>query len=97
VPSKYSHKGIGKALVAAAEARLVSEVRKTILASKYEHEIQSSIIMEMNVLNLRTGLFPWYESQGYKVIHEIKPNDPAFDEIVLDGFDAFLVLMRKIL
>ena len=97
MPSKFSHKGIGKALVAAAEARLISEVSKSIEARKNETEIQTSIVMEMGVVNLRPDLFPWYESQGYTIEHEIKPNDPEFDKLLLDGVDAFLVLMRKIL
>ena len=50
--------------------------------------------MEMGVINLRTDLFPWYEKQGYKILHEI-PNDEEVSRIVLPELNVYCILMRK--
>jgi hypothetical protein len=47
------------------------------------------------VVNVRCDLFPWYEKQGYQVIHREKEADPGFDQIVKDGLDVYCVKMSK--
>lgn len=92
MPTKYERRGIGKALVTAAETKL-QEIAKEMLHSNMSAE--PILYMEMGVINLRKDLFPWYESQGYVVIKELRPNDPEFNEMCLDELDVCCVLMRK--
>ncbi|XP_012554656.1 uncharacterized protein LOC100212726 [Hydra vulgaris] len=102
VPSKYGKRGIGKTLVASAENYLLENVFKVI-----QHQMSSSVniinnnnpqfdvVMEIEVVNLRVDLFPWYEKQGYQIVDKIKPNDVEFTVKILDGMDVFFILMRK--
>eukprot|EP01031_Cornospumella_fuschlensis_P031564 gene31563-38149_t len=90
VPSKHGKKGIGKGLVAAAE-RKIREIASTF--SKNHARLQ------MGVINKRTDLFPWYEAQGFRVLGEIRPNDPEVEMITLDDMKDTIccVLMEKVL
>ena len=93
VPEKYGRRGIGKALVKAAEDQLLSIIaRDTHNADKH---ITATI--EMGVINLRKDLFVWYGSQGYEMVGEIRPNDEEISRIILDDLDVCAVLMRKTL
>jgi GNAT superfamily N-acetyltransferase len=94
VPAQFEKRGIGKALVKAAEEQLME-------IAKNEHAIRPNsdlaISMEMGVINQRKDLFPWYEGQGYKLIGEIRPNDAELLRICLDDIDICCILMRKCL
>ncbi|XP_065667533.1 uncharacterized protein LOC100212726 [Hydra vulgaris] len=103
VPSKYSNRGIGKALVASAENYLRENVFKAIqhqmlnFGNITNNNPQFNIVMEIEVINLRVDLFPWYEKQGYQVVDKIKPNKAVFAVRYLDGIDVFFIMMRKTL
>lgn len=94
VPTRFEKRGIGKALVRAAENQLLKvaqEEHSTCPTSKL------LVHMEMGVINQRTDLFPWYEGQGYQIIGEIRPNDAELLRICLDDVDICCILMRKVL
>ncbi|XP_002154911.2 uncharacterized protein LOC100213636 [Hydra vulgaris] len=103
VPSKYSKRGIGKTLVASAENYLLENVFKAIqhqmLSAGYtiKNSLQLGVVMEIEVNSLREDLLPWYEKQGYQIVGKIKPNDVEFTVKILDGIDAFFIIMRKTL
>ena len=93
VPSRYERQGIGKALVQAAEEKVLSKARQ--LQEKSGKAV--SVRMEMGVVNMRYVLFPWYKSQGYVELGEIHPNDPGFDQLLSEEYKekVCLVSMRK--
>lgn len=93
VPTRFEKRGIGKALVKAAEAQLQEIAQQEL--SKMETPKILVVHMEMGVINQRKDLFPWYEGQGYKVIGEIRPNDTELLRICLDDVDICCILMRK--
>ena len=100
VPAKYGKRGIGKLLVSTVEDQLV-DIAKREFATFQEKctngTPQLMVSMEMGVINQRKDLFPWYESQGYVVMGEIRPNDEELLRICLDGVDICCILMRKTL
>lgn len=58
---------------------------------------QLTISLQMGVINLRKDLFPWYESQGFQIMGEIRPNDPEVELITLDELKEAVccILMKK--
>ena len=60
-------------------------------------EAAAMVVLQMGVINLREDLFPWYESQGFRRLHEIRPNDPEVELITLDELkdQVCCVLMEK--
>lgn len=85
VPDRYGNRGIGKALVKGAEDFILN-------MAKSRH---GRVLMEMGVVNLRRVLFPWYESQGYQFVREIRPNADDFASLIVPDLDVCLILMRK--
>jgi GNAT superfamily N-acetyltransferase len=87
VPPKNEKRGIGKALVKAAENKILA------IANSIGDQVKADL--EMGVINQRKDLFPWYENQGFKTYEEIF--DAEVDHIVLDDLrgKVFCVLMRK--
>lgn len=92
VPTRYEKQGIGKALVSAAEARVLA-VSSALPPLSHPRRVE----MEMGVINLREDLFPWYMSQGYHVEGEIRPVEPDIKLISLDDLNVCSVLMKKVL
>lgn len=88
VPAKNGKRGIGKALVQAAENKVKMIAQQAQVKQAF---------LEMGVINLREDLFPWYEGQGFVKLHEIRPNDPEVEMITLDEmkYQVCCVLMRK--
>ncbi len=99
MPTKFERRGIGKTLVKSIEAQLQdiaqSELKALLSQTSEGSEKVLAVDMEMGVINQRKDLFPWYESQGYEVIGEIRPNDAELLRICLDDFDICCILMRK--
>jgi hypothetical protein len=87
VPSKNGKQGIGKALVKAAEEKVLS------VATALSVNVKADL--EMGVINQRDDLFPWYENQGFVRYEEVF--DGEVDHILLDDLrgKVFCVLMRK--
>lgn len=98
MPTKFEKRGIGKSLVSIIEAQL-TDIAQTAFTAFQETCTDATprlvVNMEMGVINQRRDLFPWYESQGYVVIGEIRPNDAELLRICLDGVDICCILMRK--
>jgi hypothetical protein len=91
VPAQFAKRGLGVALVAAAEEYLV----RTLLPQQARH--CSSARMEMGVINVRHDLFPWYEKQGYVRVGDM-PHDDELQRILGDEHQQVCcVLMRKML
>ncbi len=90
VPTKNEKRGIGKAMVKAAEEKI-----KALGQQAGSKEVS----LEMGVINLRTDLFPWYEKQGFFKLYEIRPNDAEIERITLDELkdEVCCVFMRKML
>ena len=89
VPPAYARRGIGAALVHAAEQRTLQ------LATQHAC---SAACVEMSVVNVRPDLFAWYGKQGYSVVAPILPSPPSFAALVAPSAgDVHLVLMRKLL
>ena len=82
----FGRRGLGKALVRAAEEHLLH------VASACK---ASSVAMEMGVINLRKDLFPFYEQQGYVTAGEMRPNNAELARIVLPELDVCCVRMTK--
>lgn len=99
VPEKFGKRGIGKALVKGVENKLIEivKVEQETVERSTGTAPAVSVHVEMGVINLRTDLFPWYESQGYAIVEEIRPNDAEITRIILDDLDVCCVLMRKTL
>lgn len=105
VPEKFGKRGIGKSLVQAAEQQLIIELghkenELQEVSSSFDgipSRVDVNVSMEMGVINLRTDLFPWYQSQGYQIEGEIRPNDTEITRIILDNMDVCCVLMKKVL
>ena len=101
VPTRFAKRGIGKGLVQAAEEKLLEVAKQEFDVRVQQAQVEESkptsliVTMEMGVINQRTDLFPWYESQGYVTIGEIHPNDEEVTRICLEGVDICCVLMRK--
>jgi ribosomal protein S18 acetylase RimI-like enzyme len=93
VASKCGRRGIGKALVRAAEEYTIATVLKRV----QDETSTCTIFMEMGVINLREDLFPWYESQGYTILEPFLSNNEELTRIVLPGLQVHLILMRKVL
>lgn len=89
VPSRFGKRGIGKALVDAAERRVIGLAKQSDTASAS---------LQMGVISQREDLFPWYSKQGFVVAGEIR-GDPEIERITLDEFKdtIYLVLMTKVL
>lgn len=89
VPSRFGKRGIGKALVDAAERRVIDLAKQSDTASAS---------LQMGVISQREDLFPWYSKQGFVVAGEIR-GDPEIERITLDEFKdtIYLVLMTKVL
>lgn len=64
MPTKYGGKGIGKALVKAAEDKLLeiarSQWNEVVDPTRSSSSISLEVVMEMGVINQRADLFPWY-------------------------------------
>lgn len=90
VPSRFGKRGIGKALVDAAERRVIGFAKQS--------EDRASASLQMGVISQREDLFPWYSKQGFVVAGEIR-GDPEIERITLDEFKdtIYLVLMTKVL
>ena len=89
VPAQFSKRGLGSALVAAAEGYL------KLLLKEAKH--CTCARMEMGIINVRRDLFPWYEKQGYVRIGDM-PRDNELQRIVsADHAHVCCVLMRKTL
>lgn len=86
VHPSFGRRGLGKALVLAAEKHLLR------VASDCK---ASSVAIEMGVINLRKDLFPFYEQQGYTVAGEMRPNNVELTRIVLPDLDVCCVRMTK--
>ncbi len=76
---------------------MVKAAEDKILSLATQQQAVNNAVLEMGVINLRTDLFPWYESQGFIKLHELRPNDAEIERITLDSMKATLccVLMRK--
>lgn len=78
MPTKYGGKGIGKALVKAAEDKLLEIARCQWDGVFHPKHIDSSsmsleVVMEMGVINQRTDLFPWYSYSNFEVVMSFLP------------------------
>jgi ribosomal protein S18 acetylase RimI-like enzyme len=94
VPERFSKRGIGKQLIMACEKYILNiadELSQTRSNSKVKAEL------EMGVINVRKDLFPWYESQGFNVIRELRPNDVELTNSIVEHMDVCCVLMSKTL
>lgn len=96
VPTAFGRRGIGQALVAAAEKHIL-DVATQIASASPSSASNVSVVMEMGVINARQDLFPWYTRQGYSVIGPLLPNPPDLKALIADGHDIHCVLMRKVL
>jgi GNAT superfamily N-acetyltransferase len=85
VAAKFEKRGIGKALVRAAEDFVLR------WASQH-HPSTVEVFMEMTVINVRSDLIVWYERQGYQITGETSQLD---EKMVAPGFTVWLELMRK--
>ena len=85
-------RGIGRGLVAAAESFLLDLAQSKSMSMSKE----SSVAMEMGVINLRADLFPFYEKQGY-VQGERLPHSEELSRIILPERidEVFCMAMRK--
>jgi hypothetical protein len=96
VPVRNGKRGIGKALVRAAEQKVqsIAQQRLALLEGW-----KGSALLQMGVINLRRDLFPWYEGQGFVIKGEIRPSDPEVELITLDDMksEVCCVLMEKAL
>lgn len=95
VPPQYGRRGIGKCLVRAAEELLLEST--TLPKSSCENRPDNSpasVIMCMGVINLRTDLFLFYETQGY-VQGERLPNNAEIQRIILPDMDVCCIEMSK--
>jgi predicted N-acetyltransferase YhbS len=99
VPTAFGRRGIGQALVAAAEKHLIDLANhlSSPPSSSSSPSVPLSVVMEMGVINARQDLFPWYKRQGYSLIGPLLPNPPDLQALIADGHDIHCVLMRKVL
>lgn len=91
VPTAFEKRGIGRALVAAAETKI-----RSIASSLASDGALVTSQLQMGVINLREDLFPWYKKQGFSVCGEIR-GDPEIERITLEEMKdkIWLVLMSK--
>lgn len=87
VRDAYQGKGIGTALIKAAEVTCADALR----GSKGADETHFN--MEIRFVSVRRELKTWYERHGYKESPTLEPF--VVPHIVADGFDVKLVLMEK--
>lgn len=72
MPTKYGGKGIGKALVKAAENKLLEIARcqwnevVDVDPTRSSSSISLEVVMEMGVINQRADLFPWYSYSSFE-------------------------------
>ena len=69
MPTKYGGKGIGKALVKAAEDKLLEIARcqwNEVVHPTCSSSISLEVVMEMGVINQRADLFPWYSYSSFE-------------------------------
>jgi ribosomal protein S18 acetylase RimI-like enzyme len=87
VPSQFARRGIGQALVRAAEQRTLALARANGSAR---------CALEMSVVNVRPDLFSWYGKQGFATVGPLLPSPPDFAALVApEAGQVHLVLMRK--
>ena len=107
VVDRCTRRGIGKKLVAAAEAYAV-EYATDMMEKERRHRAEDvfgdptmhidtrlNVYMEMGVINARMDLFPWYQKQGYVKLHKL-PLDKEIERICSDDWKHICcILMRK--
>lgn len=86
VPPKNGKQGIGKQLIQAAEEKVRGFAKKS-----QTRPVKAK--MEMDVVNVRTDLFPWYEKQLYRQT-DFLPNDCWFDELISEEYHKKVYLIR---
>ncbi len=93
VARAYEKRGIGAALIRAAEHYVVTGAS--------EHSalpiVPQTAEIEMGVINLRTDLFKWYSNLGFTRGSEIRPNNAELTRICKPDMDVCCVKMRKTL
>ena len=89
----YEKRGIGAALVRAAE--------RYVLTGARDHAAPASVPrtadIEMGVINLRADLFVWYGKLGFARGEEMRPNNEELTRICLPELDVCCVKMHKAL
>ena len=93
VGRSYDKRGIGSALIRAAE-RLVLQTATEAAAATVPAKTCTAEI-GMGVLNVRPDLFVWYGKQGFERGEEIRPTSAEITRITLPGLDVCCVQMRK--
>lgn len=88
VPALYGGRGVGSALVEAAEARLRAELRGAPDSGADAGEIVICVV------SLREDLHGFYRRRGYRMGGTL-PFTPFFHDRQADGFNASFVEMRK--
>jgi predicted N-acetyltransferase YhbS len=89
VPPKNGKQGIGKQLIQAAEEKVRGFAKE--LQTTETRPVKAK--MEMDVVNVRTDLFPWYEKQFYRQT-DFLPNDCWFDELISEEYHKKVYLIR---
>jgi GNAT superfamily N-acetyltransferase len=87
VPPAHESRGVGTAMVAAAERKCAAALRAAGVSG-------DAFTMEIPVLSCRDVLLPWYQGQGYTVYERHPFNAP---EIVQEGWSppVEFIMLRK--
>ena len=105
VARAYEKKGIGAALIRAAESHVLttatyakSQAQTLSQAPQEGTELPTyttTASIEMGVINLRNDLFSWYGRMGFTRGEEMRPNNAELTRICLPHLDVCCVRMFK--
>ena len=91
--------GYGTILVREAESYVGKAGRKLCVQDDQSNILKHNditVVVELNVVNVRSELLTWYSRLGYEIIEEIRP--PEFMALVADEWSSVcLVTTRKVL